>query len=89
MRTMLERVSNAVAQGTRSPATPNAHRGKDQTFKISQQREERTSPGWLTFTAVNWISFSALQTPGDDAKVNRGKRLTPWMELFFSFSRHD
>jgi hypothetical protein len=70
MRTMLERVSNAVAQGTRSHATPNAHRGKDQTFKISQQREERTSPGWLTFTAVNWISFSALQTPGRCSDLN-------------------
>jgi hypothetical protein len=32
---VVERVSNAVAQGTRWRATPNAHQRKDQTIKIS------------------------------------------------------
>jgi hypothetical protein len=62
MPTIVQRVSNAYPQGTRWRATPNAHRGKDQTTKISEQEEERTSPRWLTFTAVNWLSFKALQT---------------------------
>ncbi len=64
MPTIVQRVSNAYAQGTRWRATPNAHPEKDQTFKIPEKREQRTSPGWLTFTPVNWISFTALQTPG-------------------------
>ena len=62
MPTIVQRVSNAGAQGTRWRATPNAHRRKDQTVKISEKKEERTSPGWLIFTAVNWLSFIALQT---------------------------
>jgi hypothetical protein len=61
MPTILERVSNAYAQGTRWRATPNAHQGKDQTFKISERTEERTRPEWLIFTAVKWLSFKALQ----------------------------
>jgi hypothetical protein len=63
MPTIVQRVSNAGAQGTRWRATPNAHRRKDQTVKISAKREETTSPGWLIFTPVNWLSFIALQTP--------------------------
>jgi hypothetical protein len=62
MPTMVQRVSNAGAQGMRWHATPNAPQRKDQTFKISEKREERTSPEWLIFKAVKWISFSALQT---------------------------
>ena len=62
MPTIVQRVSNAGAQGTRWRATPNAHRRKDQTVKISAKREETTSPGWLIFTPVNWLSFIALQT---------------------------
>jgi hypothetical protein len=62
MPTIVNRVSIACAQGTRWRATPNAPRGKDQTVKISQKKEERTSQGWLIFTAVNWLSFIALQT---------------------------
>jgi hypothetical protein len=62
MPTIVQRVSNAGAQGTRWHATPNAHQRKDQTFKISEKKEQRTSPEWLTFTAVKWISSSALQT---------------------------
>ena len=64
MPTIVQRVSNAGAQGTRWRATPNAHRRKDQTVKISAKREETTSQGWLIFTAVNWLSFIALQTSG-------------------------
>ncbi len=60
---MMQRVSNAGAQGTRWRATPNAPQRKDQTFKISETREEKTGPEWLIFTAVKWLSFSALQTP--------------------------
>jgi hypothetical protein len=37
MRSMVERVSNAVAHGTRWRATPNAHTRKDQTITISTQ----------------------------------------------------
>jgi hypothetical protein len=59
---VVQRVSNAGAQGTRWGATPNAHQRKDQTFEISANREEGTSPGWLTFTAVRRLSFTALQT---------------------------
>src|ERR1700677_527321 len=62
MPTIVQRVSNAGAQGTRWRATPNAHRRKDQTVKISENKEERTRRGWLIFTAVNWRSFIALQT---------------------------
>src|SRR5271163_2530675 len=62
MPTIVQRVSNAGAQGTRWRATPNAHRRKDQTVKISEKREETTSQGWLILTAVNWLSFIALQT---------------------------
>jgi hypothetical protein len=62
MPTIVQRVSNAGAQGRRWRATPNAHRRKDQTVKISEKREETTSQGWLIFTAVNWLSFIALQT---------------------------
>ncbi len=62
MPTIVLRVSNAGAQGTRWRATPNAHRRKDQTVKISEKREETTSQRWLIFTAVNWLSFIALQT---------------------------
>jgi hypothetical protein len=62
MPTIVKRVSNACAQGTRWHATPNARRRKDQTIKISQNKEETTSQGWLIFTAVNWLSFIALQT---------------------------
>jgi hypothetical protein len=51
-------------QGTRWRATPNAHQRKDQTVKISAKREETTRQGWLIFTAVNWLSFIALQTSG-------------------------
>jgi hypothetical protein len=50
-------------KGTRWRATPNAHQPKDQTFKISEKREGITSPEWLIFTAVKWLSSSALQTP--------------------------
>jgi hypothetical protein len=64
MPTIVKRVSNACAQGTRWHATPNARRRKDQTIKISQNKEETTSQGWLIFTAVNWLSFIALQTRG-------------------------
>ena len=63
MPMIVQRVSNAHAQGTRWRATPNAHQRKDQTVKISEKKEERTSPEWLIFTAVNWLSFIALQTP--------------------------
>ena len=63
MPTIVQRVSNAGAQGTRWRATPNAHRRKDLTVKISENKEERTRRGWLIFTAVNWLSFIALQTP--------------------------
>jgi hypothetical protein len=59
---MVQRVSNAGAQGTRWGATPNAHQRKDQTFEISANREEGTSPGRLIFTAVKRLSFTALQT---------------------------
>src|ERR1700684_4020322 len=62
MPRIVQRVSNAGAQGTRWRATPNAHRRKDQTVKISENKEERTRRGWLIFTAVNWLSFIALQT---------------------------
>jgi hypothetical protein len=62
MPTIVQRVSNARAQGTRWRATPNAHRRKDQTVKISEKREEGTSPEWLIFSAVKWLSFIALQT---------------------------
>jgi hypothetical protein len=62
MPTIVQRVSNTGAQGTRWRATPNAHRRKDQTVKISENKEERTRRGWLIFTAVNWLSFIALQT---------------------------
>src|SRR5580692_11801833 len=62
MPTIVQRVSNAGAQGTRWRATPNAHQRKDQTVKISAKREETTRQGWLIFTAVNWLSFIALQT---------------------------
>jgi hypothetical protein len=62
MPTIVQRVSKAYPQGTRWRAAPNARQGKDQTTKISEQKEERTSPGWLTSTAVNWLSFKALQT---------------------------
>jgi hypothetical protein len=62
MPTMVPRVSNAGAQGTRWRATPNAPQRKDQTFKNSK-KSQKTSPKWLIFTAVKWISFSALQTP--------------------------
>jgi hypothetical protein len=58
----VQRVSNAGAQGTRWRATPNAHQQKDQTFEISGKSEQGTSPEWLIFTAVKWLSFSALQT---------------------------
>jgi hypothetical protein len=64
MPTIVKRVSNTCVQGTRWRATPNAHRRKDQTVKISVKREETTSPGWLIFTPVNWLSFIALQTEG-------------------------
>jgi len=63
MPMIAQRVSNAHAQGTRSRATPNAHQRKDQTVKISEKSEEGTSPEWLIFTAVKWLSFIALQTP--------------------------
>jgi hypothetical protein len=59
---IVQRVSNAGAQGTRWRATPNALQRKDQTFEISEEREERTSPEWLIFTAVKRLSFIALQT---------------------------
>ena len=62
MPTIVQRVSNAGAQGTRWRATPNAHRRKDRTVKISENKEERTRRGRLIFTAVNWLSFIALQT---------------------------
>jgi hypothetical protein len=68
MPTMVERVSNAYAQSTRRRATPNAHREKDQTIKISEKKEERTSQGWLIFTAVNWLSCIALQTQAKAAQ---------------------
>jgi hypothetical protein len=67
MPTIVQRVSNAGAQGTRWRATPNAHRRKDQTVKISENKEERTRRGWLIFTAVNWLSFIALQTRLSDS----------------------
>jgi hypothetical protein len=62
MPTIVQRVSNAGARGTRWRATPNAHRRKDQTVKISENKEERTRRGWLIFTALNWLGFIALQT---------------------------
>ena len=66
MPMIVQRVSTADAQGTRWRATPNAHRGKDQTITISFQKKRQskgTSQEWLSFTPVNWISFRALQTP--------------------------
>ena len=75
MPTIVQRVSNACAQGTRWRATPNAHRGKDQTIKISEKREERTRPEWLIFSAVKWLSFKALQTCRHIRNFNRGVRL--------------
>jgi hypothetical protein len=62
MPTIVKRVSNTCVQSTRWRATPNAHRRRDQTVKISEKREERTRQGWLIFTAVNWLSIIALQT---------------------------
>ena len=56
--TIVKRVSSTCVQGTRWRATPNAHRRKD------QEREETTRQGGLIFTAVNWLSFIALQTSG-------------------------
>ncbi len=63
MPTIVKRVSNACAQGTRWRATPNARGGKDQTIKISKKDRGKNHPGWLTFTPVKWLSFKALQTP--------------------------
>jgi len=68
MPTIVQRVSNAGAQGTRWRAIPNAHRRKDQTVKISAKKEETTSHDWLIFSAVNWLSFIALQTASSKLK---------------------
>src|SRR5579863_3540867 len=63
MPTIVQRVSNAVAQGTRWRATPNARAEKDQTIKISSQKKAETQAGgWITFSALHWITFRALQT---------------------------
>ena len=71
MPTTVERVSNASAQGTRWRATPNAHQQKDQTITISEKTtEERTGPRWLIFTAVHWISFTALQSARRVQRLN-------------------
>jgi hypothetical protein len=71
MPTIVKRVSNTCVQGTRWRATPNAHQRKDQTVKISENKEERTRHGWLIFSAVNWLSFIALQTPSASAEHAR------------------
>ena len=90
MPTIVQRVSNARAQGTRWRATPNAHRRKDQTVKISEKSEEGTSPEWLIFTAVKWISFSALQTSGGhpDAFFRFESSLMQGNELLQRYANH-
>src|SRR5579863_2391373 len=75
MPTIVQRVSNAVAQGTRWRATPNARAEKDQTIKISSQKKAETQAGgWITFSALHWITFRALQTYGSCACFSRRMR---------------
>ena len=65
MPTIVQRVSNAGAQGTRWRATPNAHRRKDQTVKISEKKEERTQPGVAHFYGGKLAQFySVANKPG-------------------------
>ena len=49
MPTIVQRVSNARAQGTRWRATPNAHRRKDQTVKISERERKQPARGGSFF----------------------------------------
>jgi len=62
MPTIVKRVSNACAQGTRWRATPNAREEKTRRLQSQKRTEETTNLGWLTFTPVKWLSFKALQT---------------------------
>ena len=61
MRTMVERVRNAVAQGMRWRAYPNARRKRTRRLQ-SQLKGETTSRGWISFSALYCITFRALQT---------------------------
>ena len=55
MRTTVERVRNAVAQGTRSRASPNAHQGKnhrlqqfqEQSDELGQENFRQEAPGTI------------------------------------------
>jgi hypothetical protein len=57
---IVQRVNNAGAQGTRWCASSSAHQQKDQTFEISEKREEGTSPEWLIFYGGKAAQFYSV-----------------------------
>ena len=66
MRTMVERVSTAVAQGTRSRASPNAHQGeKPDDYNSSRSR------------AMSWAKKFPLGSPRNDFRDSRQGAVPP------------
>jgi hypothetical protein len=78
MLTMVERVSNAVAQGTRWRATPNAHGGKTRRLLSLLRNEERISCRVDHFFGVTLDHFQSVANTEWRAPTTESSSTRTW-----------